>query len=136
MAGHSREELKGKAQTVRGLVEPSALGPTLMHEHLLWDIRTPAMQADPDQGPEIALCNCWQINYGTRKALSNYVFFDREIATDEVAKMRTAGGQTVVELTVGGLKPDPPRRHLGSDRHAYRHGLRPLRRRIPGPGQP
>ena len=107
MAGLSREELKGKAQTVRGLVEPSALGPTLMHEHLLWDIRTPTMQADPDQGPEIALCNCWQINYGTRKALSNYVFFDREIATNEVAKMRTAGGQTVVELTVGGLKPDP-----------------------------
>jgi hypothetical protein len=44
----SRDELRGKAQTVLGLIDPAELGPTLMHEHLLWDIRTPAMKADPD----------------------------------------------------------------------------------------
>ena len=103
----SRDELRGKAQTVRGLVDPATLGPALMHEHLLWDIRTPAMRADPDQGPEIALCNCWAINYGTKKAPNNYVLHDAGIATDEVARMRDAGGKTVVELTVGGLRPDP-----------------------------
>ena len=41
MARLSPSDLKGKAQTVSGLIGPSELGPTLMHEHLLWDIRTP-----------------------------------------------------------------------------------------------
>jgi phosphotriesterase-related protein len=103
----SHSDLKGKAQTVQGLIDPAALGPTLMHEHLLWDIRTPSMQADPDQGPEICLCNVWQISYGSRKAPNNLVFFDRDIATAEVEKMRSVGGQSIVELSVGGLKPDP-----------------------------
>ncbi|WP_417519575.1 phosphotriesterase family protein [Minwuia sp.] len=103
----TRDDLRGKAQTVLGVIEPSELGPTLMHEHLLWDIRTPEMQADPDQGPEIALCNCWHINYGAKKAPNNYVFFDNKIATAEVARMRAAGGRSIVELTIGGLKPDP-----------------------------
>ena len=58
-----------------------------MHEHLLWDIRTPKMQADPNQGPEIDLCNCWHVNYGLLgKVPLNLVFFDREIATKEVAE--------------------------------------------------
>ena len=104
----TRSDLIGKAQTVRGLIDPEDLGPTLMHEHLLWDIRTPKMQANPDQGPEIDLCNCWHINYGSRgKVPRNLVLFDRKIATQEVAEMRQAGGKTIVELTVGGLKPDP-----------------------------
>ena len=41
----SRDQLRGHAQTVLGLIDPAALGPTLMHEHLLWDIRTPAVDA-------------------------------------------------------------------------------------------
>ena len=66
------------------------------------------MQADPDQGPEIDLCNCWHVNYGSRgKVPRNLVFFDREIATREVNEMKAAGGCSIVELTVGGLKPDP-----------------------------
>ena len=107
MSRLSRDELRGKAQTVLGLIDPSELGPTLMHEHLLWDIRTPTMKSDPDQGPDISLCNCWQINYGNKKAPGNYVFFDREVATTEVRAMRDAGGRSIVELTVGGLKPEP-----------------------------
>jgi phosphotriesterase-related protein len=107
MTQRSRLDLKGKAQTVQGIIDPDALGPTLMHEHLLWDIRTPAMQADPDQGPDICLSNVWKINYGSRKSPNNLVFFDLDIATAEVENMRTAGGCSLVELTVGGLKPDP-----------------------------
>ncbi|MEC7303565.1 MAG: aryldialkylphosphatase, partial [Pseudomonadota bacterium] len=104
----TRSDLIGKAQTVLGLIDPEDLGPTLMHEHLLWDIRTPKTQANPDQGPEIDLCNCWHINYGSRgKVPRNLVLFDRKIATQEVTEMRQAGGKTIVELTVGGLKPDP-----------------------------
>ncbi len=102
-----RERLRGTAQTVLGSVSPEALGPTLMHEHLIWDIRTPAMAVDPDQGPEITLCNCWSINYGRMKAPRNLELRCRDVAATEVAEMRAAGGRTVVELTCGGLKPDP-----------------------------
>ncbi len=103
----TRGELRGRAQTVLGLIDPATLGPTLMHEHLLWDIRTPAMRANPDQGPAITLCNCWGINYGTRKAPRNYRFTCEATATEELRDMRNAGGRTVVELTVGGLDPRP-----------------------------
>jgi phosphotriesterase-related protein len=103
----TRDALRGRAQSVLGPVDPTTLGPTLMHEHLLWDIRTPAMRADPNQGPEIALCNCFAIGYGTRKAPRNYRFTCEATAAAELRGMAAAGGRTVVELTVGGLDPNP-----------------------------
>jgi phosphotriesterase-related protein len=60
----TRDELRGRIQTVLGLIEPAALGRTLMHEHVLCDIRPPSTRADTDLGPEITLENTWQINYG------------------------------------------------------------------------
>ncbi len=102
-----RKELRGRAQTVLGLIDPAELGATLMHEHLLFDIRTPAMRADPDQGPEISLCNCFAINYGTKKMPGNYRLTCEATATEELRGMKAAGGRSVVELTVGGLEPRP-----------------------------
>jgi phosphotriesterase-related protein len=104
----TRDDLRGKAQTVLGVIDPATLGPTLMHEHLIWDIRTPEMRADPDQGPEITLCNCFALNYmRKRKAPSNLRFRCEPTAVAELAAMREAGGRTIVELTCGGLDPDP-----------------------------
>jgi phosphotriesterase-related protein len=48
-----RASLRGRAQTVLGPVAPEALGPTLMHEHILVDIRPPSKRAPEHQGPEI-----------------------------------------------------------------------------------
>jgi phosphotriesterase-related protein len=105
--GVSRDDLRGRIQTVTGLMDPADLGPTLMHEHLLWDIRTPAMQASPDQGPPLCPCTYFDINYGSVKAPNNLVFLDRKLAIEEVARMKADGGAAVVELSTGGLKPDP-----------------------------
>jgi phosphotriesterase-related protein len=99
--------LRGKAQTVLGIVDPADLGPTLMHEHLLWDIRTPAMVEHGDLGPEITLCNCFRINYGRKKVPGNLLLRCRETATEAVAEMVELGGRTIVELSSGGLDPDP-----------------------------
>ena len=60
----TRDALKGKIQTVLGPIAPEALGRTLMHEHVLCDIRPPATRGDNDLGPEITLENVWQINHG------------------------------------------------------------------------
>lgn len=102
-----RAALRGKAQSVLGPVDPASLGATLMHEHLIWDIRTTAMAADPDQGPEISLCNCFRMNYGRWKVPGNLVLRCRDTAAREVQAMVDAGGRTIVELSNGGLRPDP-----------------------------
>lgn len=104
---HTRDTLRGKVQTVLGLIDPAELGATLMHEHILWDIRTPATRAMPDQGPEIDLCNCWKINYGQIKAPRNYQLNCESVAAAEIAEVKPLGGTTIVELSCGGLAPNP-----------------------------
>jgi phosphotriesterase-related protein len=96
-----------RVQTVLGPVAPEALGPTLMHEHLLCDIRHPSQRKPDDLGPELALDTVWAINYGTLNAARNYVLDGLEVAVEEVRRMVDAGGRSLVELSSGGLSPDP-----------------------------
>jgi phosphotriesterase-related protein len=101
--------MKGKIQTVLGLIEPAELGRTLMHEHVLCDIRPPTTRGDNDLGPEITLENVWQLNYGRgiERAGRKYMLDLEDIATGEVEMMKHDGGDAIVELTCGGLSPDP-----------------------------
>ena len=57
-----RETLRGKVQTVRGLIVPDALGPTLMHEHLLCDVTQPGLAAA--DGEEVNALNALLIEKG------------------------------------------------------------------------
>ena len=108
MTGAPAAAQRGQVQTVLGPIAPEALGPTLMHEHLLCDIRPPAKRTPQALGPELALDNVWAINYGTVEgAARNYLLDARDVATDEVRRMRQAGGRSVVDLSCGGLSPDP-----------------------------
>ena len=104
---HTRDMLRGKAQTVLGIVDPGTLGPTLMHEHVLWDITPPKLAARNDFGPEVTLENHWAYAYGELQAPRNFQLHDVAVAIDEVRRLREVGGSTVVELSCGGLKPDP-----------------------------
>ena len=45
---NSTEPLLGQIQTVLGPIDPVELGPTLMHEHLIWDIRPPSDRGDDE----------------------------------------------------------------------------------------
>jgi phosphotriesterase-related protein len=103
----SRSDLAGKVQSVRGLLDPAELGQTLMHEHVLWDLRTPEVRAKNDLGPELSFRNIFQMAYGETYSPRNMLFDDVAIAIDELQMMRDVGGQTVVELTCGGIRPDP-----------------------------
>jgi phosphotriesterase-related protein len=104
----TRDEIRGRVQTVLGPIDPAELGTTLMHEHILWDIRPPSLRGDDvDQGPEIDLCNCWKINYGQIKAPRNAILSCEATASREITELREAGGRSVVELSCGGLAPDP-----------------------------
>jgi len=99
--------LRGKVQTVRGVIAPEALAATLMHEHVLCDITPPSLAALNDPGPEITLENVWAINYGKIRHATKYRLDLIDIAVHEVKHMVASGGSSVVELTCGGLKPDP-----------------------------
>lgn len=103
----SRDSLRGKAQTVRGLIDPGELGPTSMHEHILCDIRPPDWRDKDDHGIELTLANHWPINYGEVDAPGNLVLDSVMVATSELRKMRREGGRTLVEVSCGGLTPDP-----------------------------
>jgi phosphotriesterase-related protein len=98
---------RGKVQTVRGLIAPETLAATLMHEHVLCDITPPSLAALNDPGPEITLENVWAINYGKVGHATKYRLDLIDIAVHEVEQMVASGGSSVVELTCGGLKPDP-----------------------------
>ena len=108
MADAGPAAARGRVQTVLGPIAPGDLGPTLMHEHLLCDIRHPSQRKPESLGPELALDNVWAINYGTVKnAARNFLLDARDVATEEIRLMLAAGGRSVVDLSSGGLSPDP-----------------------------
>jgi phosphotriesterase-related protein len=101
MTSANRRARPGEVQTVLGPIAPGDLGPTLMHEHLLCDIRHPTERKPEALGPELALDNVWAINYGTvKRAARNYLLDARDVAADEIGRMLVAGGRSVVERTV------------------------------------
>ncbi|MGI4941539.1 MAG: phosphotriesterase family protein [Janthinobacterium lividum] len=106
MARLTRDEMRGKAQTVLGLIDPAELGSTLMHEHLLWNITPPDRRSEP-LGPPLEPGRWWDLVTGMAGSLRNTTQHDHALATRAVAEMVAQGGRTVVELTIGGLEPDP-----------------------------
>jgi phosphotriesterase-related protein len=102
-----REVLRGKVQTVQGLVDPGDIGATLLHEHVLLDIRPPSWHDLEQVGETITLANRFAIDYGEVLAPGNYVLDREDVAIAELRAMRRDGGETLVELSCGGLHPDP-----------------------------
>jgi len=107
-------ELTGKVQTVRGLIKPSKLGRTLMHEHLVCDFTPTARR--PEAPADITLENVWELNYNWVDSPGNRVLLDREVAVREMQRMVTDGGQSVVEVSNHPMVLDPPGLREVSDR--------------------
>ena len=103
----TRDELRGKIQTVTGLIAPEQLGSTLMHEHILCDITPPRLAASNTPDVPITLENYFDIVYGTVPHKGKYRLNMPDIITREIAQLRAAGGRSVVEMTCGGLQPMP-----------------------------
>ena len=103
------EERRGRVQTVRGLIEPEELGPTLMHEHVLWDVTRPEVRARCGAGDEveIRLDTVWEINRRSTLDFGNQHNQDRGVALAELVRLKESGGSAVVDLSNLGLDPDP-----------------------------
>ena len=102
-----RDDLRGSVQTVRGVIEPSGLGLTLMHEHLICDLRTPGLKGCGCHFEPITLENLWAVHYGECEHGPKYQLDMPEVIVEEVKKLRADGGSALVELSSGGLSPDP-----------------------------
>jgi phosphotriesterase-related protein len=99
--------MKGWVQTVLGLIKPSALGPTLLHEHILVDIRPPSWRGGDMTGYDIPIEDRFAIDYGEVDAPGNVILDKVSEAIGEMTAMRHDGGRSVVELSCGGLHPNP-----------------------------
>ncbi len=97
----------GRVRTVLGDIAPEALGVTLMHEHILCDITPRALRNRPELDSPITPRNRYDVDYGRRPHAGKTRMLDRELAVEEVAAFRADGGAAIVELTIGGLSPDP-----------------------------
>ena len=73
---------KGKIQTVNGLIEPSAMGFTHSHEHVLWDYF---------------------------KMIRSYdvIFDDEKVAKYEVQLFKDAGGGSLIDASSSGIGTNP-----------------------------
>ena len=117
--------MAGKAMTVRGPIDPTNLGVTLPHEHLLADLRmyfqpsfyTPATDIGIRDN-KLALNNLHLARQG--KPIADVAAYtDEKLATVEGIYFRDAGGNTIVDLGNNGMRRDP----LGLRRISYATGL-------------
>jgi len=104
--------LKGKVQTVLGAVEPSTLGPTMTHEHLLIDFS--CMFNEPDEATAyhrahqpVTIDNLGWVSYHFFANLDNLMLIDEKAAAAEATIYMKAGGGTIVDATTIGIGRDP-----------------------------
>ena len=106
----------GQVQTVRGAMPAEAVGVTLMHEHLLCDITPPELMAQGQAEQPITLETAFAIRYHWCRHYGNNILDCADTAAKEAAHFRAAGGDTIVELTTFGIKPDPAGLRVVSER--------------------
>jgi len=95
----------GAIMTVLGPMAPDALGLTLMHEHVLCDLTNPAWRGQPSE-LAITLEARHELDYRPMKP-GHHVLADRDAAAHDLMLFREAGGGAIVDLTTGGIAPDP-----------------------------
>src|SRR5215469_10341885 len=117
-------ERSGLVQTVLGPINPSQLGQTLTHEHLLLDqvagvgaFLNPGAGAGQSPGrtaserarwdTSITLANIGDVRRNFMLYRTNLQLHSVDEATEELGFFRAAGGGTVVETTSLGLGRDP-----------------------------
>ena len=108
----TRFELRGKVQTVLGLVAPEDLGITLPHEHLVSD--GSCWFVEPSEATEISMVHhpvtldiLWWLRYHLFQNMDDLLLLDEQEAIEEARRFKLAGGNSIVELSSIGLGRDP-----------------------------
>jgi phosphotriesterase-related protein len=98
---------QGLVMTVTGALDPSTLGATLMHEHLLWNLTPLSRRGSGEPEVEITLENLHAVTYRPGHFHGNHRMQDVDRAIREASLFAAAGGGGIVEMTTGGIAPDP-----------------------------
>jgi phosphotriesterase-related protein len=100
--------------TVRGPVDPAAIGATLTHEHIFWSAEQfwdPSDLTDPALGEQPMTASLGGLARWSNAAfldnLRQHPEADYETIRDEIADFVVAGGGCIVELTIEGITPYP-----------------------------
>jgi len=100
-----------RIQTVLGPIEPDALGLTLAHEHLLFDLRCLWEQPPPERAhlidAEPTTENRAELERDLYHSKTTLHHDDPVLSAKEAGRFRDAGGSTIVDVTTIGLAPDP-----------------------------
>jgi phosphotriesterase-related protein len=105
-------DISGKVQTVLGPIDPSELGVTVTHEHLLLDITCYTVEAEHATGrvfrdAPITMDMLGDLPSRFQYSLENMRLLDEQTATQEVLRFKHAGGQSVVDTTSANIARDP-----------------------------
>ena len=102
----------GKVQTVLGEIDPSELGITHTHEHILMDISNIFREpTDPElkklYHDPLTMENIGWVRYQHGRNLDNSRLNDVEMMIDETSLFKQAGGGTLIDATSMGLGRNP-----------------------------
>ncbi|MCC7368003.1 MAG: phosphotriesterase-related protein [Chloroflexi bacterium] len=106
-------DTRGKVMTVLGPIAPEALGTTLIHEHILFDLsvyheqRFGPGKAEPLPDEPLGIQHLHILKHNIARLRDNVFQKDVETAATELDQFKALGGSTVVEVSSGGLMPDP-----------------------------
>jgi phosphotriesterase-related protein len=92
--------------TVTGPLAAQDLGLTLMHEHVLCDLTNPAWRDNGLHPLAITLESRHALDYRPMVP-GHHVLNDAEVAAHDLVAFQMAGGGCIVDLTTGGIGPDP-----------------------------
>ena len=103
--------MPNRVQTVLGPIDPEDLGPTLAHEHLLFDLRCLWEEPPPERAHLIDAAPTPEHRAEIERDLyhSKATLFqdDPALAASEATAFRDVGGATIVDVTTIGLGPKP-----------------------------
>lgn len=98
-------ERLGKTQTVLGLIDPSELGHTQPHEHLLVNLLPPSQRDEP--GEPISLETLGKLRRNWTENFENLSLTSEDIAVEEMKCYKDAGGGSIAEVTCNGMARSP-----------------------------
>lgn len=97
-------DIAGKVQTVNGVIDPAALGETLMHEHIFIDFKqTPPMIPPPTN--IVVIQPPAKPEPGGKQAQRGLTDFDESL--NAIMDFKNKGGGTIVDVSNFGLTRDP-----------------------------
>src|SRR5215218_9046520 len=123
--GNTVTDVRGKVLTVLGPIEPAALGTTLIHEHILFDLsvyhdaRFGPGKAEPLPDEPLGIEHLWILKNNVARLRDNVHQKNLDIAEVELGRYKDVGGQSFVEVSSGGLVPN----YAGLAELARRTGL-------------